>query len=284
MFAFRVVLFIINRFFDEKDILRLFSFLVDAKGLDLLKIAYNKIGILKYQSPKLSGETYLMDTILKSQLASKAKPVLFDVGANVGNYTQELTETFPEASIYAFEPNNHTYAELKKYQNLRVHCINSGLGSEEKMNIMYSYANDLNSEHATLYKDVLTDLHGTKTVQEINFHITSLDKFSILNNLEFIDFLKIDTEGHELEVLKGAKEMLSKNKIGIIQFEFNEMNVVSRVFLKDFYSFLSNYFIYRLDSERLIPLFSYSSSNEIFQFQNFVAFNKAIYPSGSPVK
>ncbi len=65
--------------------------------------------------------------------------------------------------------------------------------------------------------------------------------------------------------------MLSNGKIEVIQFEFNEMNVVSRTFLKDFYDILSNYDLCRLDSNKLIPLFKYESKNEIFQFQNFLA-------------
>ncbi len=91
--------------------------------------------------------------------------------------------------------------------------------------------------------------------------------------------MKLDTEGHELEVLKGATGLISQDAIGVIQFEFNEMNVLSRVFLRDFYRLLEGYYMYRLDSNRLVPLYRYSSENEIFRFQNFVAFNKLRFPS-----
>jgi hypothetical protein len=88
--------------------------------------------------------------------------------------------------------------------------------------------------------------------------------------------MKIDTEGSEYEILKGARTMLSKNSIKIIQFEFNEMNVYSRVFFKDFVDLLKNYKLYRLMSHGLFPIKSYSPKlHEIFAFQNIVAINKS---------
>ncbi len=76
-----------------------------------------------------------------------------------------------------------------------------------------------------------------------------------------------------MEVLSGAKALLAEGRIHFIQFEFNEMNIISRVFLKDFYDLLQGFSLYRLDSNRLIPLAGYSSTNEIFKFQNLLAVN-----------
>jgi len=66
--------------------------------------------------------------------------------------------------------------------------------------------------------------------------------------------MKIDAEGHELEIFKGAIRMINENKIGMLQFDFNLHNIYSRVFLRDFFRILPNYNIYRLDTERLIPI------------------------------
>ena len=68
--------------------------------------------------------------------------------------------------------------------------------------------------------------------------------FCIKNNIDKIDLLKLDTEGSEYEVLLGGRKMLLNNKIKTIFFEFNEMNVFSRVFFRDFYKLLKNYKIY----------------------------------------
>jgi hypothetical protein len=106
--------------------------------------------------------------------------------------------------------------------------------------------------------------------------MTTVDRFCKEKGLAAIDLLKIDTEGCELQVLKGASEMLSGGRVKVIQFEFGECNVFSRVFLRDFYEVLPGFRMYRLDSNGLIPLPSYESTNEIFRFQNIIAISKNI--------
>ena len=90
--------------------------------------------------------------------------------------------------------------------------------------------------------------------------------------------LKIDTEGHELEVLKGFEPYIRQNKVDLIHFEFNEMNVASRVFFKDFWEFLPNYDFYRMLQDGLIPIKNYNPVYcEIFAYQNIVAKLKVEY-------
>lgn len=241
-------------------------------GVDLLSLAHESIGILKYWNEEVSGEAFVINSFLKERFQNKNNLVLFDVGANIGQYALMLHNAFPESSIYAFEPNLHTFKILCQNLNgLNAKAFALGLGSRKYKQKIYTYSNNLVSSHASIYKNVLTDLHRINDVVEIDFEAITVDEFCSTNNIDFIDFIKIDTEGNELEVLVGANYMLSNNKINIIQFEFNEMNVISRVFLKDFYAILTNYNIYRLDSSRLIPLFEYESRNEIFQFQNILA-------------
>ena len=57
-----------------------------------------------------------------------------------------------------------------------------------------------------------------------------------------------------METIKGSEKMISSGKIRMIQFEFNEVNIIRRRFLKDFYNALPDYIFYRLDEKRLIPL------------------------------
>ncbi len=258
-----------------QKIKKLILLLAKYAGIDLLLLAYNDMGIFKYQNEYVSGENFLIKSFLKQKL-QKNNPIIFDVGANIGKYSKNLISNFPEAYIYAFEPNPNTFEILNfNFSNtntknyLKLH--NLGLSSKLSSRKLYTYRKDRASEHASIHKDVLLELHGDRDIVAIDFKTTTLDIFCEQNNIDFIDFLKIDTEGHEFEVLQGSKRMLSEKKISIIQFEFNEMNIVTNVFLKDFYKLLKGYQIYRLDSDRLIPLPKYSSRNEIFQFQNFVA-------------
>jgi hypothetical protein len=73
-----------------------------------------------------------------------------------------------------------------------------------------------------------------KNTRKTLVSLSTLGSFCRDHGIQRIDFLKIDTEGNELKVLQGAKSMLQSNSIHSIQLEINEMNVVVRVFLKDF--------------------------------------------------
>ena len=245
--------------------------------IDLLTLAYKNMGILKYENSLVSGEHFVITKVLKKYIKNE-KPIFFDVGANIGDYAKELQQEFPNATIYAFEPNANTFEKTQNnLANLGIYCFNLGMGNQDEKKKIYSYGSDKYSQHASLYKDVMLDLHKAQTLVEIEIEVTTIDSFCEDKSIEFIDFLKIDTEGNELEVLKGAIKLISENRVGIIQFEFNEMNIVSRVFLRDFYKILDKYNIYRLDSNKLIPLLEYNSTNEIFKFQNLLAVNNKYY-------
>ncbi len=81
----------------------------------------------------------------------------------------------------------------------------------------------------------------------------------------------MDVEGGELAILEGAHQLIKEARLGVIQFEFNEMNIISHSFLHDFRKLLPNYRIYRLLPAGLLPLPEDPLLSEIFGFQNLVA-------------
>jgi hypothetical protein len=120
-------------------------------------------------------------------------------------------------------------------------------------------------------KDVINELYR-QNVQAFKFSMTTLDRFAEVEDIHVIDLLKIDTEGTELYVLKGAMRLLKKKRIRFIQFEFNEMNVYSRTFFRDFIDLLPGYTFYRLMPSGFYQLGPYRpSTHEIFAFQNILA-------------
>ena len=86
-------------------------------------------------------------------------------------------------------------------------------------------------------------------ISEDKVKIETLDNFCFNKNIEYIDFLKIDTQGYNSKVIEGAKDLIAKNKIGLIYTEVNisEKYEVSESFY-DFEKFLKNdYLLYGID-------------------------------------
>jgi hypothetical protein len=101
--------------------------------------------------------------------------------------------------------------------------------------------------------------------------LTTLDSYCAFEGIQKIDFLKIDAEGHDLEVLKGASTMLAEGRITYVQFEFGGANIDSRTFLRDFVTLLTpRYSLWRLLSDG-VELLEYSEREEIFITTNFLA-------------
>ncbi|MBK6830417.1 MAG: FkbM family methyltransferase [Flavobacteriales bacterium] len=89
--------------------------------------------------------------------------------------------------------------------------------------------------------------------------LRTVDGFCQEQGIERIHYLKVDTEGHELSVLKGAHEMIEQGKVDFIQFEFGECHLDSRVFFRDLFTFLSpRYLVHRILPEGIWPLPAYA--------------------------
>ncbi|WP_251951880.1 FkbM family methyltransferase [Salinibacter ruber] len=244
--------------------------------INLLLLAHNEMGILNYRNPNESGERYLTSVWLPEFLDqnSVGDPLFLDVGANKGDYARMLLEKYPEARLRAFEPNPHAFkmCQKKLHSFPQAKAKNIGIGAEESLMELHIPGDGEKSSHSSLYPEVLGEQHAYTDISSHNVRIESLD--GLLNQGTEVHFAKIDTEGHEYDVLKGATRMVKAGSIWSVQFEFNEMNVVSRVFLRDYFQLLDDYNFYRLLPDRLEPL-AYSPRQEIFQYQNILAVHKS---------
>lgn len=229
------------------------------------------MGILNFENDRVSGE----DHFLTSYLRNKPGCVVLDVGANNGGYGQKVRRLQPEARVYSFEPHPLTFKRLEETARCSgFNAFNVGCGSSRGAKVLYDYPNTGGSEHATVHEQVFTNIHE-KTPVEHRVQFITLDDFMSEQQLHHVDLLKIDVEGNELDVLNGFRETLNAGKVEAIQFEFNNMNVVSRVFFKDFVELLDGYSFYRLLPDGLASLPVYDPVFcEIFAFQNIVALRR----------
>ncbi len=229
--------------------------------------------MLNYENDKLSGEMSFLGRITKGL----KNGVVLDVGANEGAYSSTIANLIPSAKIYAFEPHPVTFQILdssaKRFDYV---AINSACGDKRGKLKLYDYQSSEGSQHASLYQDVIEGLHKSAS-KNWDVEVTTIDEFVELNKIKSITLLKIDTEGNELSVLKGASKSIQNGIVDVIHFEFNSMNVVSKVFFKDIYDLLSNYSFYRMLPNDLVSMGEYSALYwEIFAYQNIVAVNKSV--------
>lgn len=229
------------------------------------------MGILNYESYTVSGEKWLQERLLS---VYRIKTV-FDIGANDDPYGMFLPES---TKIYAFEPNQVAFKKLQANVKSRPNFETYRLGMSDKVGklILWDQKDNSGSAMSSIYKQPLEITYKLK-IKKTTVSVTTIDQFMKQKNLNSIDFLKIDTEGHEYKVLLGARKALKQNKIGIILFEFNDMNVYSRVFMRDFFELLNNFSMYRLLQNGVVPLGEYNPlKHEVFAFQNIVAIRNDI--------
>lgn len=229
------------------------------------------LGVFNYQNDRVSGERHF----LRNALRNRSGAVL-DVGANVGDYSATLLAFNPQLEVHAFEPHPRTFERLRARTDLpRAVLHNLAAGDSEGMLQLFDHDSNDGSVQASLYRDVIENLHGSQAVSHA-VKVIRLDDYVRERGIRRIALLKIDTEGHEFSVLQGLRATLDAGIIEVIHFEFNEMNVSSRVFMRDFWQLLAGYDLYRLLPTGMIRLRRYGPIDcEIFAFQNIVAIRRA---------
>jgi FkbM family methyltransferase len=223
---------------------------------------------------ELSGEDSAFASFLKEGVYNKS-PIIFDVGANKGNYTslvvRECGKQGVTPTLFAFEPSPESLNIFKEKHTTNNHVTIWPLAFSATPGQLMLYTDFAGSGLASLYNRDL-EIFDIKMHGETEVEVTTLDIFCLQNNIEHIDFLKMDVEGSELDVLKGAKRMLSEKRIGWIQFEFGGTALDSRIYLKDFFKLLGgSYDIYRIMKNGLRKMNRYDERWEIFMTSNFIA-------------
>ena len=196
--------------------------------------------------PGKHGLTHAEENFLRRNQACLQNGILFDVGANHGAYAQSLQIFAPAARIFAFEPHPATFAFL--HSRLQpwpsIQCVNKAVADKAGHLKLYDFSSDDGSTQASLSQTAVALF--TSDIVEHAVECTTIDDFMAEAGIDHIDFLKIDTEGHDLSVLMGAQRALRDQKIKLIQFEFIPANIATGVTMRRFYEVLQGYRIGRL--------------------------------------
>ncbi len=140
--------------------------------------------------------------------------IIFDVGANSGIMSLQFAKLVPLGKVYSFEPTFYAFSKLEKNLELnpelakRIVAIQSFVSSStsEEPNIK-AYAS---WKVGGTVESVKHQVHGGTEKSTNGIKAVCLDDFCEQNEIKRLDFIKIDTDGHEFEVLKGAKKVISK--------------------------------------------------------------------------
>jgi FkbM family methyltransferase len=226
-----------------------------------------------------SGEAAVF-TRLKEIAESKRTLCVFDVGANKGQFLTLAHACLNDRqfTIHAFEPSRQTYERLtdntRKYKNVMLN--NCGLG--RKPGELELFSDAAGSGLASLTKRKL-DHFGLRMDLSEKVQISTIDLYCNVHEIDHIDLLKIDVEGHELDVLNGGKQMFSRSAIDMVTFEFGGCNIDTRTFFQDFFYFFRDH---QMRIARITPagylseIESYREIFEQFGTTNFLCYRRSL--------
>ncbi len=170
-----------------------------------------------------NGE-YWLTSIIKRNIAGR-QAIVFDVGANRGEWTENVAAGMSDKlTIVLFEPVPETFRLLesnlvKMASPVITKAINAALSDTPGTTSMFTDVNNptagsnsIAARKAQIYGLFQQKIDGVALVRG--------DDFCEDNGIDHIDFMKIDTEGHEHLALKGFSRMLAQRKIDVIQFEY----------------------------------------------------------------
>lgn len=142
--------------------------------------------------------------------------LIFDIGANIGQSVSVYQNWFPKAVIHCFEPVETAFEKLvtSTRNNENIKCHKLAFGSEDKTGML-----EINSDLSVMSKISSPTLDLEETSLKKIISIKTLDSFCQQNGIDKINYMKIDTEGFDYEILIGAKQLLKTEKIDILEVE-----------------------------------------------------------------
>ncbi len=187
---------------------------------------------------RADGESNLQGWVLGAAPAGEVH--VADVGANVGHWSRSLlaaasaAERMADTRLHAFEPDARAYERLAQALDGALATL-SPVALSDRVGAaafhVVAPAAGTNSLHLAP-----GDVARAETVPTV-----TLDSYAERSGIHRFALVKVDTEGHDLTVLRGARDLLAGHRIGVVQFEYNHRWVFARAFLRDAFDFLAEF-------------------------------------------
>jgi len=268
-----------------QNLLRPFAYLTSNRfGQALLKKGLKLIQYLMGAGAggdiRTSGEKAILPLVKDH---SSAQYIIFDVGANRGQFLSLVLSTFGKTGnflVHAFEPSKFTFdilsRDFQRFEGIQLN--NFALGQEKgTLTLYYPFEG---TGYASLTQRNMSHLNLEFGMSE-DCVVDTIDTYCERMRIPTINLLKIDVEGHEFEVLCGAKGLFESGKIDFCTFEFGSACIDTRISFKDFYYFFQKYRmkVYRITpSGYLNEITIYNEIDEIYRDTNFLAAKTEMMP------
>mgnify|MGYP001157950403 CR=1 FL=1 len=203
---------------------------------------------------------------------------VFDVGACGGGWSMGVTEYWEKVVIHLFEPSPENYQRLlvsnlsNKNSGSQFIFNNCALSDTEQVKTFYHY--DSNPYLSTLYRRHEAErLFNIPHPSSYPVFVTTLDRYCSRAGVERIQFLKIDVEGGEFDVMKGARQLLERGHIDVLQFEYGGTYLDAGITLQQVFAYLQGfgYELYKILPNGLQYMPVFLSEYEDYGYSNFLA-------------
>lgn len=162
---------------------------------------------------------------LRQLAVETERPVIFDVGANVGQTILKFREQFHAPLIHAFEPGPEPFAKLQQLATgvPDLHLNNVALGA--RTGVAPYFENTAGSEMNSLLEPRPEGWGGGHVSGQREVPMATLDEYCAARGIPRIDILKTDTQGYDFEVVKGAAGLIGRKAVQLIYMEilFSDM-------------------------------------------------------------
>ena len=180
--------------------------------MNFLKIFQNLDNTIAYLFSNKSNEGKFLKKFL-----NKKNIKIIDAGGNLGSYIDLLEKNFHITNGYIFEPSNQSFVHLQKSLKNKYKIINQALSNNNCKRIFFE--NEVLSQSSLVKKSNVFN-KNFKIKKKYLTQCITVDNFYKKNKLSYIfDILKIDCEGEDYNILKGAKNLLKNKKIILIKIE-----------------------------------------------------------------